>query len=120
MSELILFIGLIGLWLWIAWFIFKRFGFFGAQKPPRFSVAKDGRTFDSASSTYLVNGISGGRHLVFIYQTPEGTPFVYYSRDKDIQILDDAAALDAYVRDHCGGDKGMKMLRDAQSRAVMP
>ena len=120
MSELILFIGLIGLWLWIAWFIFKRFGFFGAQKPPRFSIAKDGRTYDSASSTYLVNGISGGRHLVFIYQTPDGTPFVYYSRDKDIQILDDAAALDAYVRDHCGGDKGMKMLRDAQSRAVMP
>ena len=118
MSELILFIGLIGLWVWIAWFIFKRYGFFGSQKPPKFSLAKDGRTFDSASSTYLVNGISGGRHLVFIYEASDGTPFVYHARDKDVQILDDAAALDAYVRDHCGGDKGMQILRDAQSQAV--
>ena len=119
MSELILFIGLIGVWVWIAWYIFKRFGFFGAQKPPRFSIAKDGRTFDSASSTYLVNGISGGRHLVFVYQKTDGTPFVYFSRDKEIIILGDAAALDAYVYEHCGGDKGMRMLRDAQSRAAI-
>lgn len=118
MSELTLFIGLIGLWLWIAWYIFKRFGFFGAQKPPRFSIAKDDRTFASATSTYLVNGIADGRHLVFVYQAPDGTPFVYHSRDKDVQILDGDQALDTYVRDHCGGDKGIKVLRDAQSRAA--
>ena len=119
MSELVLFVGLIGVWVWIFWYIFRRFGFFGAQKPPRFSIVKDGRTFDSASSNYLVNGISDGRHLVFIYQEPDGTPFVYFSRDKEIIILGDTVALDAYVYEHCGGEKGMRILREAQSRAAI-
>jgi hypothetical protein len=117
-SDLFLFVGLMVLWLGIAWYIFCRFGFFGAQKPPRFSITRDGGTFASDSSTYLVNGIANGRHLVFVYQAPDGTPFVYHSRDKDIQTLEGADGLDAYVREHCGGDKGMKVLRDAQAKGA--
>lgn len=118
MSELLLFVGLIALWVGIAWVIFRRVGFFGAQKPPRFSLIRDGRTFDSATSTYLVNGISGGRHLVFVFQAQDGTPFVYHSRDKDLQVLEGEGVLEAYVRDHCGGEKGLKVLREAQARAA--
>ncbi|MEK9947315.1 MAG: hypothetical protein VW999_15170 [Alphaproteobacteria bacterium] len=116
MSDLLLFVGLIALWVIIAWVIFRRVGFFGAQKPPRFSLVKDGRTFDSATSTYLLNGISGGRHLVFVFQAPDGVPFVYHSRDKDVQLLDGDGVLEAYVRDHCGAEKGLKALHDAQAR----
>ncbi len=118
MSELLLFVGLIVLWVGIAWVIFRRYGFFGAQKPPRFSVTRDGRTFDSNSSTYLVNGISEGRHLVFVYEASDGTPFVYHSRDKDIVLLENEEALETYVRDHCGGEKGLTVLRSARTKAA--
>lgn len=117
MSELLLFVGLVALWLAIAWVIFRRVGFFGAQKPPRFSVQLDGKQFDSRSAVYLINGVANARHLVFVFETKEGTPFVYHSRDKTVTVLDGEAALEAYVRSHCGGEKGLAKL--AQVRAKL-
>ncbi len=118
MSDLLLFVGLIALWLAIAWFIFKRFGFFGAQKPPRFSVHKDGKHYDSRTSRYLINGITGGRHIVYVFETPEGTPFVYLPRDKDVLVLDGSDGLETYVRAQCGGENGLAKLAETRARGA--
>jgi len=115
-SDLLLFVGLIALWLAIAWVIFRRVGFFGAQKAPRFSVHKDGNHYDSRMSRYLINGITGGRHIVYVFETPEGTPFVYLPRDKDVQVLDGSEGLETYVREHCGGEKGIAKLAETRAR----
>jgi len=116
LTDLILFIALIAVWLWIAWAIFRRVGFFGANKPPRFSVEKDGRTFTNATSTYLLNGIVDARHLVFVFEAQDGTPFVYMPRDRDVRILAGEAALEDFVRTYCGGDKGLAKLSQERER----
>jgi len=115
-SEFILFIGLIALWLAIAWLIFRRVGFFGAQKPPRFSIQVDGQLYDSRSAVYLINGIANGRHLVFVFETAAGIPFVYHSRDKNVIVLDGEAALQTYVHSHCGGEKGLAKLAEVRAK----
>lgn len=119
LSELVLFVVLAVIWLGIAWIILRRVGFFGAHKPPRFSVEKDGRHYASETSTYLINGVLGGRHIVYVFESRKGDYFVYLPRDRDIRILPDRDALEAFVRENCGGEKGLEKLRqDAVRRAA--
>lgn len=107
----------VALWVWVAWYIFRRIGFFGAQKPPRFKIEKGGRSYSSAESQYLINGIVGGRHIVYVFRADDGQPFVYLPRDKDVFLLGGQDELETYVRDHCGGEKGLAKLRLAMSKA---
>ncbi len=114
MTDLILFIVIAALWVWVAWVIFRRVGFFGSQKPPRFSVEKGGRVFANATSRYLINGIVDARHVVFVFESDDGIPFVYLPRDKDVRVLDGQSGLEEFVRKQCGGDKGLAKLRQVR------
>jgi hypothetical protein len=118
LSELSLLFVLAVLWLGIAWVILRRVGFFGAHKPPRFSVEQDGRHFASGTSTYLINGVLGGRHIVYVFASREGDYFVYMPRDRDIRVLPDRDALETFVRENCGGEKGMAKLRHDAAKRV--
>ena len=119
LNEFSLLFVLAVLWLGIAWVILRRVGFFGAHKPPRFSVEKDGRHFASRASTYLINGVLGGRHIVYVFESREGDYFVYMPRDRDVRVLPDRDALEAFVRENCGGEKALAKLRqDAARRAA--
>lgn len=120
MADLVLFVAIIALWIWVAWVIFRRVGFFGAQKAPRFRVVKGDRVYANPGAHYLVNGILDGRQVIYVFEAEDGEPFVYLPRDKDIRSLEGGDGLESFVFDHCGGDKGLAKMRDSLDRRRKP
>ena len=92
------------LWFGISWLVFRRIGFFGSHRLPKFRLHQDGRVYDSRKSIYLTDGVENLVHVLHIFVDAEGRPFVYRPKGKQVQLFATYDEFSDFLCQHCGGE----------------